>query len=195
VHALRRLLAERLGPKLTERYLASEYERHGSMHMPYVLRVLGEGRDDVLSASFSEGVAWLAERYGTDPTTWRWGRVHTVTWTHSPLGRTGIRWLSRLFNAPELPARGDNYTVDGSSFLWSKPFEVVHGTVVRMVVDLGALDASTAVVAPGQSEHLHHPHRLDQLELLRSGESHPLLLARAAVEKHAQHRLTLSPGS
>jgi penicillin amidase len=203
VHLLRRVVGHRLGPTLAERYLAGEYERHGSLHMPLVIGLLGgpdEGgfgvpRAEALRLAFADGVKWLAERHGQDLDGWRWGRIHTVTWTHAPLGRTGIRWLERVFNTPALPARGDNYTVDGASFLWSKPFAVVHGTVLRMVIDLGDLARSTAVIAPGQSEHLGHPHRTDQLDLFQGGGQHPMLFTREAALAEAEGVLTLEPAA
>lgn len=226
VHLLRRLLRHKLGPALAERYLASEYERHGSMHMPLVIGLMetpesdwfkgpgsgpgpgdegqgqgkdqGQGqatrtRDEVVQESFHDAIRWLGEKYGKDPKGWRWGRVHTVTYMHSPLGRTGIGLLGRLFNSRTLPARGDNYTVDGASFLWSRPFEVVHGTAMRMIIDLGDLTKSVGIHTPGQCEHLYHPHRDDLMEMCQKVEYHPLLFTRQAVEAEAEHTLTLEP--
>jgi penicillin amidase len=205
---LRRVVERKLGAKLAERYLAGEYERHGSMHMPLVLALMADPehewyrggaepttRDEMVRRSFAEALDGLAAKYGTDPGQWQWGRAHAVTWKQSPLGRSGIGWLARIFNAGPFPARGDNYTVDGASFVWNDPFEVVHGTVLRMIVDLGDLSRSVGVVAPGQSEHVFHPHRDDGLGLLRKGEYHPLLFTRAAVEAAAEDVLRLEPGA
>jgi penicillin amidase len=208
VSLLRGLLRRKLGPDLVERYLASEYERHGSMHMPLVIALLSgpdrewfgdagatpeEARDDLVRRSFAEGLSWLRARYGPDPEGWAWGRVHTVTYVHAPLGRAGPGFLRKVFNSRTRPARGDNYTVDGASFLWSAPFKVVHGTVLRMVIDLGDLAGSVGIHAPGQSEHLYHPHREDLMEMMHEGEYHPLLFTREAVEAHAEATLALMP--
>lgn len=208
VHLLRNVLGKHLGPTLVERYLASEYERHGSLHMPVVIDLLSrpddevfvrprrgepEARDALLSRSFTEGVAWLRERFGPDQAAWTWGRAHTMTLEHMLLGKSGPAALRRVWNTRTLAARGDNYTVDGASFLWNKPFTVVHGTAQRMVIDLADLSRSVGVHAPGQVEHLHHPHRDDFFELMSTGRDHPLLFSRAAVEEHAEHRLILSP--
>jgi penicillin amidase len=203
---LRELLGRKLGPDLVERYLASEYERHGSMHMPLVIRLMGRpddpwfadasgrgSRDELIGRAFAAAIEWLCQRHGRDPDGWRWGQVHTLTYRHQPLGRSGPGWVRRAFNTRTVPARGDNYTVDGASFLWSAPFEVVHGTALRMVVDLADFSASIGVHAPGQSEHLHHPHRDDLLELSHRQEYFPLLYERSAVDKHARARLGLTP--
>src|SRR6185437_3123865 len=81
LHLLRNLLAKQLGPTLVERYLAGEYERHGSLHMPMVIALLAapdderfhrprrgapEMRDALVRRSFSEAVAWLRERWGPE---------------------------------------------------------------------------------------------------------------------------------
>ncbi|HSP80861.1 MAG TPA: penicillin acylase family protein, partial [Myxococcaceae bacterium] len=210
IHLLRNLLGHKLGAELVERYLASEYERHGSMHMPWVISLMErpedewfddprtperETRDDMLRLSLGQAVKWLSERYGAEPRGWRWGRVHTVTFHHMPLGRSGPRWLQRIFNTRTLPARGDNYSVDGASFLWSKPFDVVHGTAQRMIIDLAELSRSVGIHTPGQTEHLYHPHRDDLMTMSQSGEYHPLLHTREAVEAHVEDRLTLRPAS
>jgi penicillin G amidase len=208
VTLLRTLLGHKLSPELVERYMASEYERHGSMHMPLVIGLMAEAespwfvdpkkpgrgsRDDVVRRCFAEAVKWLSERFGPNPDRWRWGDVHTITYQHMPLGRVGPAWLRRVFNTKASPARGDNYTVDGASFLWSAPFTVVHGTALRMIVDLGDLSKSVGVHAPGQSEHLYHPHRDDLMSLSHGLEYHPILFDRASVDAHAEGTLTLEP--
>ncbi|HVE87362.1 MAG TPA: penicillin acylase family protein [Myxococcales bacterium] len=209
IQLLRRLLSHRLGATLVERYLASDYERHGSMHMPMVIGLMADPdhewfsdprapgrqtRDDAVRLAFAEAVRWLCERYGSAPAAWAWGRVHHKSYRHLPLGRAGPGWLRRLFNSKAFPAPGNNYTVDGASFLWSAPFTVVHGTVQRMVIDLGDLSRSVGLHMPGQSEHLYHPHREDMVELEQAGQTHPLLFTREAVEPCARDTLVLEPG-
>lgn len=210
IHVLRNLLSNKLSKELVERYLASEYERHGSMHMPWVIGLMEtpdhewfsdakkpqkETRDELLRRSFSEAVKWLSGKYGADVAGWQWGRAHTMTFINGPLGRLGPAFVRRVFNSPTLPARGDNYTVDGASFLWNKPYDVVHGTALRMIIDLSDFSKSVGVHTPGQSEHLYHPHRLDLMELSRKVEFHPLLFTRQQVEAHAKDTLTLQPAS
>ncbi|NMO13492.1 penicillin acylase family protein [Pyxidicoccus fallax] len=209
IHVLRALLRHKLQPKLAQRYLESDYERHGSMHMPLVIELMGkpddawwddpatperETRDDILRRTLGEALRWLGEHHGQDPKGWAWGNVHTVTYQHMTLGGPASPGpLRRLANTRTLPARGDNYSVDGASFLWHQPFKVVHGTALRMIVDLGDLSKSVAIHAPGQSEHLYHPHRDDLLELNSQVRYHPLLHTRQAVEAHVRNTLTLQP--
>ncbi|HEY0093025.1 MAG TPA: penicillin acylase family protein, partial [Archangium sp.] len=201
---LRHLLSNKLGKELVERYLASEYERHGSMHMPWVIGLMEkpesewfgkQTRDELVRSSFTEALQWLSQRYGADPAGWQWGKVHTVTFISAPLGRVGPAWVRRAFNTRTIPARGDNYSVDGSSFLWSRPYDVVHGTAMRMIIDLSDFSKSVGVHTPGQSEHLYHPHRDDMLEMNQKVEFHPLLFTRQQVQAHAKDTLTLQPAS
>jgi penicillin amidase len=62
-----------------------------------------------------------------------------------------------------------------------------------VVIDLGDLTKSVAIHAPGQSEHLLHPHRNDLMDMNQKVECHPLLYTREAVESQAKSTLTLQP--
>jgi penicillin G amidase len=206
---LRRLLGHKLGTDLVERYLQGAYERHGSLHMPFVIGLMSkpddawwddpktpakETRDDILRAALGDATAWLVKTYGPQQDAWAWGKVHTLSYNHQPLGGPAVPGpIRRAFNTRTVPARGDNYSVDGASFLWSHPFRVVHGTALRMIVDLEDLSRSVSVHAPGQTEHLFHPHRDDLMELSHKVEFHPMLHTREAVEKHRKATLTLTP--
>ena len=63
----------------------------------------------------------------------------------------------------------------------------------RMVIDLGDLGASRALLAPGQSGHPGDRHYDDQAEAWFTGEYHPMLYAREDVEEHAERRMLLRP--
>ncbi|MBU8895096.1 penicillin acylase family protein [Corallococcus sp. M34] len=211
IHILRNVLRHKLGPELVERYLASEYERHGSLHMPFIIGLMSqpdspwwddpktpekETRDDILRRALGEAAQWLTEKYGAQPSGWEWGKVHTLTYAHGMLGGPAIPGpVRRVFNTRTVPARGDNYSVDGASFLWNRPFTVVHGTALRMIVDMSDLSKSVSVHGPGQSEHLYHPHRDDMLDLIRDVKFHPMLATRDAVEAHQKQTLTLEPAA
>jgi penicillin G amidase len=209
IEVLRRLLQHKLGPELVKEYLMGQYERHGSLHMPFVIGQMAqpdsawwddpktpakETRDDILRAALADATAWLVKTYGPTPEAWAWGQVHQITYAHQPLGGPAVPGpIRRAFNTRALPARGDNYSVDGASFLWSHPFKVVHGTALRMIVDLADLSRSVSIHTPGQTEHLYHPHRDDLMELSREVKFHPMLHTREAVEQHREATLTLTP--
>src|SRR5437867_9873272 len=53
-------------------------------------------RDDVVSRSLADAVDWLSKKYGENPDSWEWGRLHTMIFIHTPLGQSGIAPLVRL---------------------------------------------------------------------------------------------------
>lgn len=156
-----------------------------------------ETREDVAAESLGRAVAWISERLGGDPSTWRWGRIHTLTFRHRPLGLAGIPVISSLFNSDTQPSpAGDRFTVNAAWFTIfdpDNPLAADSGAAQRILIDVGEWDRTLGVNSTGQSEHLFHPHREDQIPLWRNLEYHPLPFSRPAVEEAVRHRLILEP--
>jgi len=153
-----------------------------------------ETRDDIVCRSLTDAVDWLSEKYGKNPDRWEWGRLHAVTFFHLPLGSSGVAPLERLFNGRTIPARGDYKTVNMAGHSWSdQSFEVLFGTTQRMIVDLNDWDSMLAVNSTGQSEHLFHPHREDQISMWQNVEYRSMPFTREAVEANAEATLNLTP--
>jgi penicillin amidase len=152
-----------------------------------------ETRDDIVRRSFGEAVAFLAGKLGDDPADWRWGRMHTAVLTHQPFGNSGIPPLMRLFNGKAVPIPGEAFTVNAGTPAPRRPYRVLVGVAQRMLVDLNDLGESLAVNSTGQSGHLFHRHREDQIPLWSRGEYRPMLFHREAVDRGAAERLTLTP--
>jgi penicillin G amidase len=197
------ILEDELGPDVLK-----EYRTTGLSQVPSIVGLMSrpddplfddrrtpavERRDDIVRRSLTKAVAWLAERYGDDPADWTYGRMHSITFVHAPLGQSGIAPLERLFNSATFPARGTAFTVDAAMADSTPPFPVVFGTAQRMIVDLGALEASTWVNSTGQDAQLFHRHREDQIPKWEAVESYPMRFGKAAVEAHPEARLTLVP--
>jgi penicillin amidase len=202
------LLAETLGDELGPEVL-TEYRTIGLSQAPSVIDLMKrpddplfddrrtpavEHRDDIVRRSLTKAVAWLAKRYGDDPAGWTYGRIHSVTFVHAPLGQSGIAPLERLFNSATLPARGNAFTVDAATPDFTKPFAVVFGTSQRMIVDFSDLEASTWVNSTGQNGQLWNRHREDQIPRWEAVEDYPMRFGEAAVRAHPEARLTLVPG-
>ncbi|HBL29293.1 MAG TPA: hypothetical protein DD490_20875, partial [Acidobacteria bacterium] len=202
------LLGEVLGDELGEDVL-KEYRIVGMSQVPSIIDLLTrpndplfddrrtpakESRDDIVRRSLTRAVAWLAERHGGDPAGWTYGKVHTVTLVHSPLGASGIAPLERLFNSKTYPAPGTAFTVNAAVADVTKPFAVNFGTSQRMLVDLADLEASTWVNSTGQDAQLFRPHREDQIPKWVAVEDYPMTYGEAAVQAKPESRLTLAPG-
>jgi penicillin amidase len=152
-----------------------------------------ETRDDIARRSLADALAWLRDGYGEDPEKWEWGRLHTKTFVHQPLGQSGIGLLESLFNSNTIPARGDGYTVDAASFDFSQPFAMGSGVSQRYIADLSDLDNSRIIHTTGQSGQLFHPHREDMIPLWQNVEYGPMPFSREAVEANTDAKLTLTP--
>ncbi len=202
------LLEEIISDELGED-LAGLYQRNVRKHAPLMIEWMAEPdapwfddqdtpevetRDDILSRSLAGAVNWLSQHFGNNPDRWQWGRIHTATFVHTPLGQSGISVIENLFNSDAIPAPGSQFTVNNERFIWPEPpFSVNHGTAMRMIVDLSDLDNMSAANSTGQSEHLFHRNREDQIPLWQNIEYHSTFFTRQAVQEHAEHTLTLTP--
>ena len=149
-----------------------------------------ETRDDTLRAAFLKAVADLGGWLGPDPSTWTWGRLHTIDLQH-PLGRAS-KALAPLFNRGPFPLSGTTSTVNKGEFA-EESFEVKSGPSMRQITDLGDIAHGLAVIPSGQSGLPASSHYDDLLPLWRTGDYHPLLMDRADIDKAAEGRLTLRP--
>jgi penicillin amidase len=206
IFTVRNTVGDELGEDQEDVYLAGRYQRHGTQHVPFMIELMAEPdnawfddvntpevetRDDILRRGLADALDWLSERYGKNPEGWNWGRMHTVTFEHSPIGAN--QSLAYFFNSSTVPARGDPFTVDAAGFSWNNPFEMVHGSSQRMVVDMSDLDNSVSILTTGQTMQVFHPHRDDMIPLWQNVEYHAMPFSRDAVDAIAEDVLTLEP--
>lgn len=152
-----------------------------------------ETREELLRRSLAGAVAWLVEHHGDDPKEWTWGRLHRATFGHLPLGQAGVAPLDWIVNPKPVPAAGGPFTVNAATPSLSNPFTVLAGTSQRFLADLADLRRSLAVNSTGQSGHLFHAHRDDQIGLWQRVEYHPVYFERESLEKVEEGVLTLRP--
>jgi penicillin amidase len=202
-------VSDELGGALTEEYLEYYW-----VHGPAMLYLMKDGtnrlfddvkteqaetRDEIVQRAFADAVAWLRERYGPDPSEWKWGRLHTLSFRHRPFGSVDVPFLSRLFNSGSIVAPGgDRFTVNCSWFTWDDseaPYAADAGTAQRIVMDLSDWDRTSGVNSTGQSEQLFHHHREDLIPLWQNLKYHPLLFNRQAIEDSTENLLRLVPRS
>lgn len=155
-----------------------------------------ESAEDMSTRALGHAVAWLRENLGEDPAAWTWGAMHTTTFVHQPIGLSGISIVDGLVNSGPVPTPGDRFTVNAAWFDTHEgnPFATSGGVSQRMIVDLADLDASVFIQSSGQSGHLFHPQRLDQVAAWRDGVYQPMVFTRPAVEERAVATLRLVPG-
>ncbi len=136
---------------------------------------------------FSDTLAYLTQRFGTDMSAWQWGRLHRLPLKHVLSNRGD---LGHLLNHGGGPVKGDMITVcnTGSGPDWL----ATSGAGYRLIADL-ATNHLLAVDAQSQSGHPGSPHYADQFSAWNSGEYHVLPLDRAEVTALAVQRLRLCP--
>jgi len=156
---------------------------------------LVESRDEILRKALVQARLDLAKHLGKDPVTWTWGELHTATVKSQVLGGDGVpEVVQSIFNRGPVPLGGGPSIVNAT--YWSASsgnFDVTRGPSMRMVVDLGNLDASTWVNLTGNSGHPYSAHYVDQLDAWAAGEQFAWPFGRAAVDVVASERLVLSP--
>ena len=72
-------------------------------------------------------------------------------------------------------------------------FNVKHGASYLFVADVGAWDNSRFLLLPGQSADPRSPRYRDFYPYWLAGAMQPLWFSKAAVDRHAEGRLILTP--
>ncbi|WP_315099171.1 penicillin acylase family protein [uncultured Cellulomonas sp.] len=154
-----------------------------------------EGRDEVLTRALVTARRQLTAQLGRDASSWRWGQLHTAAPEHPVLGGSSLPGVVRgLVNPDPVAVGGGSSIVDATAWdASSGSFTVTAAPSMRMVVDLGDLDASTWVTFTGTSGHPASVHYADQLGPWSRGETFPWPFTQTATEADARDRLTLTP--
>ena len=152
-----------------------------------------EDRDDMLLAAMTDARKELTSLTARDTDQWAWGKLHRVTLRHRTLGNSGVRPVEQLFNRGDLAVSGGPAAVNAMGYDTTKGYRVSHGPAMRMLVDLGDLNASRWVNQSGVSGHAFHRNYDDQLPIWAGSRMWPFLAGRTAVEAHTEHVLVLQP--
>ncbi|MDA2810666.1 penicillin acylase family protein [Nocardiopsis sp. RSe5-2] len=152
-----------------------------------------DGRDAVLAEAMRRAAAELSERFGDDPSEWRWGAMHTLTPTHPSLGTSGIGPVEWVFNGSPVETSGGSSTVNATGWDHTEGYAVTWVPSMRMAVDMADPDTARWIDLTGPSGHAFHPDRGSQTDAWAAGETVPMPFTREAVEKAAENTLVLTP--
>lgn len=149
--------------------------------------------EDVASRALDLALDDLADRFGTDPSAWRWGKAHQATMAHPILD--GVPILRDIFNIVQ-PVGGDSVTVNVAHYSQhnhARPFASTQGASYRGLYDLADLNRSRFIAATGQSGHPLSPHFRDLTDLWATGETVPMMRDPTLYGAEALGRLVLKP--
>lgn len=137
--------------------------------------------------AFRHTFATLEGRFGPDPSTWTWARVHAIALRHALSGRGE---LGTLLDRGGVPVRGSGVTVCNTGY--DPNYMASIGANYRLIADLSTSPPGLwAIDASGESGDPGSPHYADQLPEWLANRHHFLSLDRATVERDAASRLTL----
>jgi len=153
-----------------------------------------EGRDEVLRQAMVEARMDLTKKLGKNPVTWQWGRLHQLNLEHKVLGGDSV-WgpVRAMFNRGPWEMPGGSAIVDANGWNASDGYQVNWAPSMRMVVDLGNLDASRWVNQTGSSGHPYASHYVDQADAWVANKTYPWPFSEKAVRDGGGDELTLNP--
>jgi penicillin amidase len=152
-----------------------------------------ETRDEILLAAMTNARKEITSLMSRDTDQWQWGKLHRVQLQNPTLGKSGIKPIESLFNRGGYQVGGGPAVVNAMGFDDRKGYAVTSGPAMRMLIDLGDLDASRWVNQSGVSGHAFHRHYDDQTELWADQRLWPFVSSRGAVEARSSSRQELLP--
>ncbi|WP_353810360.1 penicillin acylase family protein [Agromyces sp. SYSU T00194] len=152
-----------------------------------------DGRDAVLAAAMAAAWQESADRMGSDPAQWRWGRLHQLHLRSQAFGETGLLPARWLLDRGPWELGGSSAVVDATGWDAREGFAANSVPAMRMLVDLADLDASRWVNASGASGHAFHPNYVDQTEVWARSGTLPWPFTLERTQELAEHTLLMRP--
>lgn len=148
-------------------------------------------RDELLKSTLLRTLGTLAEKFGPDMESWRWGNLHHAYFEHALSRTSGSDWVKQADVGPA-PKPGSASTVMHAAYRESD-FRVTYGASVRLVMDIGDWDNSRCMNTPGQSGDLRSSYYSNLFNHWAQGEYVPMLYSDAAVNDAVTQRIIIRP--
>lgn len=127
-----------------------------------------ETRDEAFEAAIKAALASLSDQFGDQVSSWRWGKVHTLTHVH-PVGQK--KPFDLLFNVGPFEKSGSNDVIDKESFRYNATgiYPVGTGPAMRFLIDFADTKQARSIIPTGQSGNIFSPHYDDQARMFVEG--------------------------
>jgi penicillin G amidase len=181
----------------------NNYLDESRFYLPLLLTLLKDpanewwgtgGRDALLQESLGQAVDSLNSRFGGNLDDWKWGKLHTLSFSHTPLGPALPFPLTLVLNQKTLERAGDGQTVAAASYDYvDSGFSQTSGQSFRTVMSLANFDDSLIVNTLGQSGQPFSKHWGDNIDDWNGGRYHAFLFSSDEVKSKTEATLTLRP--
>jgi penicillin G amidase len=150
-----------------------------------------ETREQIIATAFDKTLKSLSDQYGSNVSSWNWGRLHTIEFAH-PFGKK--KPLDSIFNIGPFESGGGYFQVDNmSSKRYKDDFHVTLGPSTRRLIDFKDASVSLGILPTGNSGRPFSPHYDDQVRMFLDGKYREQLLDLKIVKAQKKGTLTLTP--
>jgi penicillin amidase len=161
-----------------------------------------ENVQDIVLKSMQETILYLSDTFGSEPYEWRWGQLHTLTFS-PPLFKeaaedssapTALKLIvNNLLSHGPFTAEGHGMSVNNGQYNWEHPFEMVLGASIRRIVDFSNLSSTKSVLPTGQSGNPFSQHFGDQTNLWLNGQYKTFVQDSSIVKLSNWRHMQLTP--
>ncbi|TDG11874.1 penicillin acylase family protein [Seongchinamella unica] len=149
-----------------------------------------ESSDELILRAGRLALAELSDAWGPDPTAWRWGDEHTITFFHPFIpGERAARWLGGGVR----PMDGSSETLNRGMYRFSDPYKSRIVDSIRMIVDLSDSDKVLAHFPGGVSERWFDKWNANFVDAWLNREKRYWWFSDQAIEENTDTELLLAP--
>ena len=194
------MLEDMLKAKLDDTY--HDYIGNDGVTVNFITNILADpqntwwgsgGRDALLLQALGQATTSLKNQFGGNMSDWQWGKLHTVSFSETPIGDSVPAPLKPILNLKTVPRAGDGTTVAAAHYRFYDPYGVTSGVSFRQLVDMSNFDDSMIVNTLGESGQPFSKHYGDNVDDWNSGQYHRFLFTDDGVNAFKEDVLTLSP--
>ena len=151
-----------------------------------------ETQQDIFTMAFKQALSALETKFGADPDTWTWEKVHTLEHGH-PIGQ--VKALRSFFNVGPFPIAGTREVINNTGFGYdgSVDYPVNVGPSTRRIIDFSDVENSISILPTGQSGNPFSKHYQDQAEMYVQGKFRKMMMNEAEIKETAKDVLTFYP--
>jgi penicillin G amidase len=166
------------------------YESDSSEWFDDIRTVEIEGRDELIARAGRVALIELGGKWGKNPSNWRWGDEHTITFAHPFIpGELAARWIGGGVH----PFSGSGETLNRGVYAFDQPYETKIIDSMRIIIDMADEDKVEAHFPGGVSERWFDPWNKNFLASWLSSEKRYWWFSDAAIAEHAAYELILQP--